>query len=235
MEKPILFSTPMVQAILAERKTMTRRVIKGANGKPPTGKWMGEIIPGGNWCSNPRTDLSWTGFYTENNVFYVDGEKRIDGIYCKCQYRPGDILWVRETWCNINKPEYPPEYYYLADCLQPWIEDYNPNEWKWKPSIHMPRTAARLFLKVTNIRVERLQDITEEDAMAEGIAGYWAEPHKDVPPFIGVAKEAGADLCRTRRKAFQQLWDSLNAKRGYGWDMNPWVWVIEFERVKVAQ
>ncbi len=104
---------------------------------------------------------------------------------------------------------------------------------RWKSSHFMPRSAARLFLKVKSIRVERLQDITEEDARREGIKSYWAEPHRDVAPFIGTAKEIGEDLCSTRREAFQQLWDFLNSKRGYGWDLNPWVWVIEFERINL--
>jgi hypothetical protein len=96
----------------------------------------------------------------------------------------------------------------------------------------MPREAARIFLRVTDVRVERVQDISEEDAKAEGIVSYWAEPHRDDAPFIGAAKELGADLCLTRREAFQQLWNHINAKRGYGWDTNPWVWVYTFERTE---
>ena len=85
----------------------------------------------------------------------------------------------------------------------------------------MPKESARIWLEVTNVRVERVQEISEEDAKAEGIRSYWAEPHRNDPPFIGAAKELGKDLCSTRTKAFSQIWDGLNAKRGYGWDTNP--------------
>jgi len=86
-------------------------------------------------------------------------------------------------------------------------------------------------LEVKNVRAERLPEITEEDAGKEGITSYWADPHKDTPPFIGAAKELGTDLCFTRREAFQQLWNSIYLKRGYPWESNPWVWVIDFRMV----
>lgn len=199
MERPILFSTHMVQIILEGKKTQTRRIIKG------------DII---------------TGFDVKDRVpvvMKVEGNTA-KGKSIKCPYgKPGDILWVRETWCrklkNGNyayKADRPNEPGYLQACYDDAV---------WRPSIYMPRGATRIFLRVTNVRVERLKDITEDDAKNEGIKSYWAEPHKNTPPFVGTG------LCHNRREAFKELWDSLNSKRGYGWDANPWVWVIEFERV----
>lgn len=145
----------------------------------------------------------------------------------KSRYQVGDVLYVRETF---GKDKYG-KYHYRAEYPEHDCEPYP----IWHPSIHMPREAARIFLKVTNIKVERLWDISEEDAKAEGITSYWAEPHRDVAPFIGAAKEVGADLCSTRCEAFEQLWNSTVKKQDldkYGWSANPWVWVIEFEKVE---
>lgn len=230
MEKPILFSTAMVQAILEDRKTQTRRVVK----PQPV---MYDFGPGG-------ISLAWVSPTTVDGYDAV-GVNRVQETpgYLKCPYgKPGDILWVRETWKYYEKAVGKGESFHIKKFLAYKADEDNNNiqkscEWfegKWHPSIHMPREVARLFLTVKSIRVERLQDITEEDAKAEGIKSYWSKPHENDSPFIGAAKEMGADLCFTRREAFQQLWDFLNAKRGYGWDTNPWVWVIEFER-KVAQ
>jgi hypothetical protein len=183
-EKQILFSTPMVRAILEGRKTQTRRLIKS------TDKWVRDF------------DLP------------------------KSKYQPGDILWVRETFCEVPY-EYnhipikgghitTPKYAYKADSKR----DYTGI---WKPSIHMPKAAARIWLEVTDVRVERLQEITEEAARAEGITrvedGKWESEFR-LGWFDGPIK------------AFRALWDSLNAKRGYPWESNPWVWVIDFRRVQ---
>lgn len=183
MEKPILFSTEMVRAILDGRKTQTRRVVKPS-----------VFEKGTNWFWNPNENI------------------------CLAQYRKGDVLWVRETFCEVPY-EYnhipikgghitTPKYAYKADSKR----DYTGI---WKPSIHMPKEAARIWLEVTDVRVERLQEITEEDARAEGVKAY------------------GPNNCSgtSARIAFAQLWDSLNEKRGYEWRVNPWVWVIEFERI----
>lgn len=212
--KPIIFSTPMVRAILAGRKTQTRRLIK----PQPDGEIKANI------------PYEFYGIKTER--IFTDTKAYL----APCSV--GDILWVRETFCEVPyehnhvsiKGGYItiPKYAYKADSER----DYTGI---WKPSIHMPREAARLFLRVLNVRVERLQDITEEGAKREGIQSYWAEPHRDVAPFIGAAKELGADLCLTRRQAFEQKWDSIYSARGYGWEQNPWVWVIEFEREEVEE
>lgn len=213
-EKPILFSTEMVRAILDGRKTQTRRVMKP---QPP--EWVNSLY-GPEWYSPAIIDSN--GDLQEGKPIY--------GVYddygdfgVKCPYQPGGVLWVRETWADLRgmgfgndpKTDKPWNFAYKAD-IKPGSDsdrariDYGV---KWKPSIYMPREAARLFLLVKNVRVERLREITEEDAIAEGIR-------------IGI----GGKPYFSCHDAFAALWDSINAKRGYGWDVNPWVWVIEFER-----
>lgn len=184
-EKPIIFSTPMVRAILEGRKTQTRRV----------------IVP------QPSSGI-------RKSVFVKSGLEDGHGREIKLHYQPGDILWVRETWCRRRrnggygyKADRPIEPGYLQACY---------DDAKWRSSIHMPREAARLFLRVTDVRVERLQDISEEDVVKEG--------------FTPLLDKDGVNFISAKGR-FHVLWDSLNAKRGYGWDTNPWVWVIEFERV----
>jgi len=193
--KPIIFSTAMVQAILAGRKTQTRRVIK-----------------------TPPFEVQVHG----HDRISVTKPRTFAGNYCRFHpYAPieaGDILWVRETWRKTGFTISP--YAYKAD------KNALNMIYCWKPSIHMPRAAARIFLRVKDVRVGKLQDISEEDAWREGCRGK--------PACIGISacgtpREA-CSCCRVSGKEeFQALWDSLNAKRGYGWDVNPWVWVIEFE------
>lgn len=212
-EKPILFSTPMVQAILDGRKTMTRRVIKlpdGMGGKP-----VGEA---GN-VENPL------GF------MYPCGIKRP-------KYQPGDILWVRETWTEMHDA-----YFYRADAAESIVALMEPHGAKWRPSIFMPREAARIRLRVTAARPERVQEITEADAIKEGVPTDWPMEAVYCPicrgeGLVGAAHpvtlgymEVDCPHCYTAVKRFRNLWNSLNAKRGYGWDVNPWVWAYTFERV----
>ena len=152
------------------------------------------------------------------------------------RYQTGGILYVRETWTIL--PVTPGDnfrpsgvYYYKAD------GDMRPDRYRdngWHPSIHMPKEAARIFLRVQDVHVERVQEMSEIDADKEGIRSYWQTPHDNGPPFIGCAKGIGNDLCFTRREAFGQLWDSTvkpSDRALYGWDANPWVWVIDFERI----
>lgn len=135
-------------------------------------------------------------------------------------YKPDDILWVRETWSKLLD-----EYMFKADGF---VDD---GSLKWRPSIHMPREAARILLRVTGMRVEQLQDINEDDARREGVKSYFLHKehgsewkNSNNAPFWGVKDTF---LCRV--SAFEQIWDSYNAKRGYGWDTNPWVFVYDFE------
>lgn len=183
--KPILFSTEMVQAILAGRKTMTRRVIKDR-----------DII------NNFDIDV-------DGSVYaYIDQET--GDSYpptAIARYHIGDILWVRETWSRDESGE----YVYRTNYGTTKDDSFPPSMFRWRPSIHMPREAARIFLKVTNVKVERVQDITAHDAIREGM--------ESEIPFDTVDE-------------FKELWNNLNAKRGYGWESNPWVWVYEFERTE---
>ena len=152
------------------------------------------------------------------------------------RYQTGDILYVRETWTIL--PVTPGDnfrpsgvYYYKAD------GDMRPDRYRdngWHPSIHMPKEAARIFLRVQDVHVERVQEMSDIDAAKEGIQSYWSTPYDNDPPFIGRAKGIGNDLCFARREAFGQIWDSTvkpSDRALYGWDANPWVWVIDFERI----
>jgi len=165
-----------------------------------------------------------------------DAPDKFGVVGCRCGYKVtpradvGDTLWVRETWgmvqlkggSSINGAPADPRYIYRAsdDTPDPSEYDYE----AWKPSIHMPRAAARIFLRVTGVRCERVQDITEEDAIAEGCTA----------PPDGEHYHNGMDLepIYYASDDFAMIWDLLYAKRGYGWHKNPWVWVYEFERAE---
>ena len=191
--KPILFNTEMVRAILDGRKTCTRRIVK------PTPSFF-EV--------------------NEKPVYLYDTEPSMGKIYSP--YQAEDILYVRETWHRYTKLVGKGEgchleerYGYKASIAN--AEDANE---PWKPSIHMPKSAARIWLKVTDVRVERLQEITEVQAQAEGCNS-------------GLLTGA----C-TARGQFEDLWNTTIKKSDldlYGWNMNPWVWVIEFERCEKPQ
>ena len=136
-----------------------------------------------------------------------------------CPYgKIGDRLWVRETWANILELSPEKNLVYKATDWKGWLE-YEVEPIKWSSPLFMPRWASRITLEITNIRVERLQDITEEDAEAEGISWSHSGGPFDNPEIIGAIEN------------FAYFWDSLNAKRGYPWDSNPWVWVIEFKKI----
>ncbi len=204
--KPILFKTEMVRAILDGRKSCTRRVIK----PQPYGK-----------CTYPLGFVTDSTEKKEVGCFGFGIDEYGGSIqYAKPSYQPGDILYVRETWKNA-----PNGYYYYED----WQRDDIADVTKWKPSIHMPKEAARIWLKVTDMRVERLQDITPKDAENEGVGNLFYEDigyseknyGTEVDPEYGIAKEQ-----------FSWLWDSTIKKSDldrYGWEANPYVWVIEFE------
>ena len=196
-EHPILFSPDMVKAILDSRKTQTRRVVKIRPGDCFNTR---RIIPG-VVCDD---DGEYYGFCSEEHNY-------------KCPYgKPGDQLWVRETWSPTiaifdKTTGRPAIISYKADA--PPIEGMY-DSIKWKPSIHMPRWASRITLEVVNVRVERVQDITDTDIEEEG-----------------TVLNKGIESYYLRTK-FSELWDSINAKRGFGWDKNPWVWIIEFKVAK---
>jgi hypothetical protein len=175
--KPIIFSTPMVQAILDGRKTQTRRIVKA------------NIVD--------RFVLDDSG-----NVLgsYTEGMPEVYPTIDDAPYQLGDILWVRETWSKDENGE----YVYRANYGTTEDDSFPPSMFKWRPSIHMPREAARIFLKVKEVSVERLIDISDSDVVNEGFQ---------------------------TKNDFFALWDKLNYHRGFGVANNPFVWKIEFERV----
>lgn len=211
-ERPIIFSSAMVRAILEGRKTQTRRMLKD-HGLLARYEPTGEVV-----------DYYGTG--------KTCGARLKDTTYViPCGYVPGDVLWVRETWCD---PIGERELVYRAD--QRPVDDAEElrmrragikSDAPWRSPIHMPREFSRITLRVTDVRVQRLQDISEEDAVAEGIrlmrdgGGTWVGregPGPMVTPWP------------TAREAFSDLWDTINAKRGHPWESNPWVVAISFER-----
>lgn len=201
--KPILFNTEMARAILEDRKTVTRRAVK----EP--------------WYIEDAEVSRVSGLVMHRGTNYTHGMPYPDQIY-----RPGDILYVRETWCDPGGTGYP--FLYKADMPMHWDAenteigvpvDLKAEDYTWRPSIHMPREAARLFLRVKNVRAERVQDIGADSCAAEG-----------VPLYSGPVENRE----RYYRNGFAMVWDSTiePADLGtYGWAANPWVWVIEFERI----
>lgn len=208
-ERPILFSGAMVRAILAGRKTQTRRAVK----PQPTHFLGGPGITDDRGNPFPRSPAIEDGDYSR---------------VITCPYgQPGDRLWVRETWCPI----YPQDPHYNGG--HPIGIDYKAShsreshQWRvmddlgtrrWKPSIHMPRWASRIALEITGVRVERLQDISPDDSIAEGA---WKIEDRE----LARGHEAVA--------AYRQLWEQINGAGS--WDANPWVWVIEFKRAEPQQ
>ena len=213
--KPILFTGENVRAILENRKSMTRRVIK---------------------------------VRVENNtrVGPIGHQAHIDSpeALAHCPYGgPGDLLYVRETWQAISPDE---NYRSLDECRIIYkATDKHPGYdalayaehhdlsvsspiwslaqvYPWRPSIFMPRWASRLTLRVNNVRVERLQEISEDDAVAEGI--------HDTRNALSCGRAPQSALLAPSEQ-FEMLWNSINAKRGYSWESNPWVWVIEWDKV----
>lgn len=228
-ERPILFSAPMVRAILDGRKTMTRRVVKPQPQRRQVGSSIAFAMDADDWA--------W-GYKGQPHRCTVSNKRGgPTGYTSECPYgQPGDRLWVREAFlpCNGIGDVHPVEigsasYVCFRDGSQNfkvggYFEDNKdpqackwPRNAKWRPSIHMPRWASRINLEVTGVRVERLQDITEEEAEREGAAlcehftdakrGHPLQPHKT---------------------AFAWLWNKINGRDS--WAANPWVWVVEFKR-----
>ncbi|UEC03927.1 ASCH domain-containing protein [Burkholderia vietnamiensis] len=227
-ERPILFSGPMVRAILEGRKTQTRRVMKHQapdDVAPITIARYPPTIVDRHGDQAPGPEIF--------GAFSDDGEWG-----CKSPFgEPGDRLWVREAFMPAPfeaAPERPhATRWNIAYAAGGQLEvtappGYNPtlyNYERWTPSIHMPRWASRITLEITAVRAERLQDISEQDARAEGIdktaAGFWS-----------TYGQSNVDGTYSPRLSFQFLWDSINAVGGHGWEANPWVWVVEFRRIE---
>lgn len=229
-ERPILFSGPMVRAILEGRKTVTRRAIKLQPDVPVT-----DAIPRRDYPHGPAT-IDW---YWRPRHGHLNGVPS-HGWYFKCPYgQPGDRLWVRESFADLRGTgiEHRPDpagllsrYAFAADSPPGSLSDETRKDFgvKWKPSIHMPRIACRILLKITAVRVERLQDISDDQAIAEGIERDSANPtlwrrgqlHGDqnIVQMTGFPK-----------LAFRSIWEAIKGHES--WAANPWVWVIEFKLV----
>lgn len=223
-DRPILFSGEMVRAILEGRKTQTRRVlrIQPLEILTPRDRTAREL---------DRVTRKWGGcrtwFALTERGETIEGNR---GCAFRCKYgEVGDRLWVRETWTFSNGGDDEPEALYRAD---PIFDGMGPGDfaWKWSPSIHMPRWASRITLEVTDVRVERVQDISGADCYAEGVKTIPSDQRAAFVPGTDIEASGGLPDERYRR-CYAQLWDSLNAKRGYGWDVDPWVWAISFRAV----
>lgn len=244
-ERPIPFSADMVKAILAGRKTQTRRVVT---------EFKDMDLHHANSAIYPARDDGWIWWYPDASGLSEFTKRQYQhGVMCRYG-QPGAGLWVRENWKLVNwdwedsyqKIMYCDESKWVNACVDDsqqgqfddWLMreyervvahpsskqvtddesefgtrwDVNENALPWRPSLFMPRWASRITLEITGVRVERLQAISEADAIAEG----YPNPHKAERPAMW----------------FRRLWDSINAGRGYGWSVNPWVWVIEFQQVK---
>lgn len=207
--KPILFNIEMVRAILDGRKSCTRRIVN----PQPQGRLCYTFAGGdcGTWGYPSKTAYeNWGDEYKLPEDITDEELKR----RWNPPYHTDDILYVRETWCKGIE-----RYIYRADYsnTEKFYRGGKEIEMKWHPSIHMPKEAARIFLRVTNVRVERLQEITSEQICKEGV--------EVEDPYVLNGEE--------KRYAFSNLWNSTIKESDldrYGWNANPWVWVIEFER-----
>lgn len=234
-ERPILFSAPMVRAILSGTKTQTRRIVKC----PPATS---------DWVVSPERDGKW---------WPTDGSDYVgDGIACPYG-APGDRLWVRETWRTAIDLDRLSPAQICDKCIdagypKPWAplkyaDDVEVNRFglrglgdawgKARASIHMPRWASRITLEITGVRVERLHAITDADAIAEGARRFVdipdPSPYKRGPRW-SMESPASTDECLgSPRWAFANLWIKINGQ--WSWDANPWVWVVEFRRVDAGR
>lgn len=224
--KPILFNTEMVMALLENRKTVTRRICKDIDNY--NFEWGLDRKPYlGNYKSFERIEPKKWGWVTLENVWQYDLQIKVDeskNHLLRSPYQIGDVLYVRETFND----EETHTVLYAADkefidrgCKK--VDDYlfMESEIRWKPSIHMPKKLARIFLKVTDIRVERLSSMLMIDFLNEGIELYRSDG-LTVKDEIEIEYE------------FEDLWNSTIKKQDldrYGWDSDPWVWVIEFETI----
>ncbi len=276
-ERPILFSSPMARAILANAKIQTRRIIREVpnsyhlqwNEGPRAGQprhIMDWALSGVYQAEEDSGHIPGSYYYSRKGHFYVDVQTDVDDnshAEIKCPYGvPGDRLWVRETWWHLVQPTQ--EMIGFDDgtvklrsgstvlATPPTIGHGGYGfAWKHRPSIFLPRWASRLTLEITDVRVQRVQGISEEDAVAEGIQVFGATPAEILGAMLATMKPVTrraflasalavalglADVLIRRRaltnsEAFAILWDRINAKRGYGWQANPWVWAITFKVV----
>ena len=228
--RPILFNTEMVWAILDDRKTVTRRICK----VPKCYPMFYELHDNSDGVLTGTKGRLFAGFYNEEHVFYIDGKKHIDAFYYQAPCKPGDILYVRETWafwpciecmaegmCNKSPTTYKDREAATEGCYIYCADDHpHPERITWRPSIHMPKAAARIWLKVTDVQPQRLQKMTLDDFLKEGVV---IRPEAFNDPENAYLQA---------QSAFIDIWDSTIPKGQqdiYSWASNPWVWAIEFE------
>lgn len=212
-ERPLLVTGDLVPEILEGTKTQTRRVIKP---QPVLNMVKGVE----QWSYNTKTTSTWLN----------DSKGPWKLLQELCPYgQPGDRLWVRETFkCNGTmagpRITYRAKERHDSQCLETVFEDAPDSHWwleddnSWRPSIHMPRWASRITLEIVSVRVQRVQEISDFDAFQEGARSLGS---KITGPY-----------CKSHIEGFFQLWNSINADRGYGWHLNPWVWAITFRKVE---
>lgn len=212
-ERPIIFNYEMVRAILEGRKTQTRRPVK------PQPKY--KIVP----CSQVKT--GWAETTTDDHLWDCTCSLPSGPVTVTSPYgKPGDRLWVRETWIEGHEAledgtldwNNDKVWYRATDDLERWQDassDFAKNV-PWRPSIHMPRRVSRITLEITDVRVEKIKDISEEDAFQELGIVHAFHPVAIMGPI----------------KPFKELWDSIYASKNLDWEANPWVWVYEFRRVE---
>jgi hypothetical protein len=210
----------MVEAILKGTKTQTRRI-----------KRLETINNNPNWWRFDGYDKDLDVFFFEALSHQLEPLDQYNDV--KCPYgKVGDVLWVRETFC-LTQPGHPETYHFgykAYNPLQPYSPDAASEKYDystpdvWKPSIHMPKEACRIFLEITDVRVERLNDISEDNAKAEGI-----EEIHPAPYLIRYKDYMSNELIEYPESSFMSLWESINGKGS--WDLNPFVWVVEFKQI----
>ncbi|MGU8992735.1 hypothetical protein [Clostridium perfringens] len=232
--KPILFNTAMVKAILEGKKTCTRRLIKNKYTNADIKFWEHKgkkiLVYAQNDVSEPIHNSDGTTTYKLGWMEEIAEP-----------FKVGDILYVRETWANTWTPDGDVGFVYKADGepkdFPYWGNVKQGKHEVWIPSIHMPKEAARIFLKVTSVRAERLKDITDEGCLNEGIREFTKDgvvKKYDTEPNMHTWEK----MPRTPREAFEKLWNSTLQLKGKwnGWknlfEYNPWVWVIEFKQIE---
>ncbi|MGJ4851887.1 hypothetical protein ACH6CV_16745 [Bacillota bacterium Meth-B3] len=263
--KPIIFSPLEVLATLDDRKSQFRQVVKTKYSNTDlvmrTDKYGTRLIERQNDAPPDETIIDDQGRKVTRR--HLVACREVDA-----RYRPGDILWVRETWQEIFETEYniqdPGNPFSARDMIKDfdalpktcaglsrecscasmparnkyYVYAATPPEYTttsdglyWKPSTQMPKAAARLFLRVTDVRVERLQDMRHDEAAKEGIRAF-TDPQNGIVGFCWAEGVLNIyDMPKNPTRAFEILWDSINAKHGFGWDTNPWVWVVEFQQI----
>ena len=224
-EKPILFNGEMVRAVLEGRKTQTRRVMRPQPLKAGDKGGYFEPLKEDDVlnCLGVPADYDFHAAIFTRTAPYSRSSKR--DVIIKSPYgAPGDRLWVRETW-TMHPDGLGSEFGgVLYRATDPGWDD-NDTGLRWKPSIHMRREDSRINLEITAVRVERVQDISTKDVHAEGVVPHFKMEATTTFPGFKTKK------AYTMQESFAHLWNSINEKRGFGWDKNPWVWVVEFKKV----